>query len=80
MGGKSRPHRDSILDRPTRSSVAIPTELHTQKHKNVYCTEILVIAVSDKAAESDNCLLYVDKLRHMKECTFQTSYHKECST
>ena len=26
-GGKSRPHRDSILDRPTRSSVAIPTEL-----------------------------------------------------
>ena len=26
-GGKSRPHRDSIADRPTRSSVAIPTEL-----------------------------------------------------
>jgi len=26
-GGKSRPHRDSILDRPARSSVAIPTEL-----------------------------------------------------
>jgi len=26
-GGKSRPHRDSIPDRPTRSSVAIPTEL-----------------------------------------------------
>ena len=25
--GKSRPHRDSILDRPARSSVAIPTEL-----------------------------------------------------
>jgi len=25
--GKSRPHRDSIPDRPTRSSVAIPTEL-----------------------------------------------------
>ena len=26
-GGKSRPHWDSILDRPVRSSVAIPTEL-----------------------------------------------------
>jgi len=27
MGGKSYPHRDSIQDRPARSSVAIPTEL-----------------------------------------------------
>jgi len=26
-GGKSRPHRDSIPDRPARSTVAIPTEL-----------------------------------------------------
>ena len=26
-GRKSRPHRDSIPDRPARSSVAIPTEL-----------------------------------------------------
>jgi len=26
-GGKSRPRRDSIPDRPGRSSVAIPTEL-----------------------------------------------------
>ena len=26
-GGKSRPHRDSIPDRPALSSVAIPTEL-----------------------------------------------------
>jgi len=26
-GGKSRPHRDSIPDRPTRTSVSIPTEL-----------------------------------------------------
>jgi len=26
-GGKSRPHRDSIPERPARSSVAIPTEL-----------------------------------------------------
>ena len=27
-GGKTRPHRDSIPERPARSSVAIPTELH----------------------------------------------------
>jgi len=27
MGGKCRPHRDSMLDLPARSSVAIPTEL-----------------------------------------------------
>jgi hypothetical protein len=26
-GGKSRPHRDSIPDRPARSTFAIPTEL-----------------------------------------------------
>ena len=26
-GGKSRPHRDSIPDRPARSSVGVPTEL-----------------------------------------------------
>jgi len=26
-GGKSRPHRDSIPDRPARSSIAVPTEL-----------------------------------------------------
>ena len=26
-GGKSRPRRDSVPDRPARSSVAIPTEL-----------------------------------------------------
>ena len=32
--GKSRPHRDSIPDRPTRSSVAIPTEL-PDPHINV---------------------------------------------
>ena len=35
-GGKFRPHRDSIPDRPTRSSVAIPTELpgpHVTKSK-----------------------------------------------
>jgi hypothetical protein len=33
-GGRSRPHRDLIPDRPARSSVAIPTEL-PGKHINV---------------------------------------------
>jgi len=32
--GKSRPHRDSIPDRPARSSVAIPTELPSQIKDN----------------------------------------------
>ena len=37
-GGKSRPHRDSIPDRPARSSVAIPTELPGPHNKYVlYC-------------------------------------------
>jgi len=42
-GGNSRPHRDSIPDRPARSSVAIPTELpdphthtHTHTHTHIY--------------------------------------------
>ena len=46
-GGKSRPHRDSIPDRPARSSVAIPTELpgpqvHGENNKNVSesCSEM----------------------------------------
>jgi hypothetical protein len=32
MGGKSRPHRDSIPDLPALSSVAIPTELPGSHH------------------------------------------------
>ena len=39
--GKSHPHRDSIPERPARSSVAIPTELpgpHTHTHMyNLIC-------------------------------------------
>jgi len=37
-GGKSRPHRDSIPDRPARSSVAIPTELPGPQYKYKYPT------------------------------------------
>jgi hypothetical protein len=33
--GKSPPHRDSITDRPARSSVAIPTELPGSQIINV---------------------------------------------
>ena len=47
MGGKSRPHRDSISDRPARSSVAIPTELpgpycqqYNNNKKKVKCTPV----------------------------------------
>ena len=35
-GGKSRPHRDSIPDRPPRSSVAIPTELPGLQPDGIY--------------------------------------------
>jgi len=40
-GGKSRPHRDSIPDRPVRSSVAIPTELPAPLGKKIYSHEII---------------------------------------
>jgi len=45
-GGKSRPNRDSIPDRPARSSVAIPTELpgpHCTKDTTqlLNCSDIL---------------------------------------
>ena len=44
-GGKSRPHRDSIPNRPARSSVAIPTELPGPQTKYVlhYYSEIKYI-------------------------------------
>ena len=35
-GGKSSPHRDSIPDRPARSSVAIPTEPSDPRGNNWY--------------------------------------------
>ena len=53
-GGKSRPHRDSIPDRPARSSVAIPTELpgpHTfnvdnsLKDKKTSCIKVVKFIV-----------------------------------
>jgi len=39
--GKSRPHRDSIPDRPARSAVAIPTELPGPQ-KNTYTHYIYI--------------------------------------
>ena len=36
MDGKSCLHRDSITDRPARSSVAIPTELHAPLHTHTH--------------------------------------------
>jgi len=38
MAGKSRPHRDSIPDRPARSSVAMPTELQRSSNLQIYTT------------------------------------------
>ena len=45
-GGKSRPHRNSIPDRPARSSVAIPTELpdpHTNNYANLSHDTLFII-------------------------------------
>ena len=39
-GGKLRPHRDSIPDRPARSSVAIPTELPGPHFCKIYSRNI----------------------------------------
>jgi len=53
-GGKSRPHRDSIPDRPARSSVAIPTEL-PGPHRVIYSPQInftLVTIVYTKNIDS----------------------------
>jgi len=36
-GGKSCPHRDSIPDRPTSSSVALPTELSGPQAETYSC-------------------------------------------
>jgi len=47
--GKSRPHHDSIPDRPARSSVAIPTELpgpHNNNNNNKAISFILVTQMS----------------------------------
>jgi len=41
-GGKSRPHRVSIPDRPTRSSVAIPTTLPGPPMKHEQCWKCLI--------------------------------------
>jgi len=40
-GGKTRPHRDSIPDRPARSAVAIPTELPGPPSLIVICKIII---------------------------------------
>ena len=40
-GGKSRPHRDSIPDRPARSPVAIPTELPGLRSEAYYKLKML---------------------------------------
>jgi len=50
-GGKSRPHRDPIPDRPARSSVVIPTELpgpHSNTQVNKKNTGNIVLLTTKK--------------------------------
>ena len=46
-GGKSRPHRDWIPDRPARSSVAIPTELPSPRKRQVVWSNNAPFAQTD---------------------------------
>ena len=58
VAGISRPHRDSIPDRPARSSVAIPTELpdtHTHTHTHTHTP------THPKLLRRGTCLLVVCK-------------------
>jgi len=48
-GGKSRPHRDSIPDRPARSSVAIPTELPGPHSMTVIAVKTKDVCLKNRA-------------------------------
>jgi len=72
-GGKSRPHGDSIPDRPARSSVAIPTELpgphfiegEVIKKGNILCNfEIHILKLSTPSILSVNHLLLLQLNAH----------------
>ena len=72
-GGKSRPHRDSIPDRPVHSSVAIPTELpgpqmtgSTKRNLFIYVSKVYlslqlvrILFTSDKKAENTDKISFV---------------------
>ena len=62
-GGKSRPNRDSIPDRPARSSVAIPTELpdpHIQVISKAY------FPITSPITFYSSCLLVVQFVTNLK--------------
>jgi len=66
-GGKSRPQRDSIPDRPACSSVAIPTELpsphtHTHTHIYIYIYRVLVGTPEEKRSLGKPRLRWEDNL------------------
>ena len=58
--GKSRPHRDSIPDRPARSSVAIPTELPGPRIK--YISKLYL-------KDNDNYMFRLSFLSHLQVVT-----------
>ena len=65
--GKSRPHRDSIPQRPARSSVAIPTELPAPPHTHTYIYIYIYIYIYEK-------LLYlVVSVEWLKLCHYYVS-------
>ena len=63
--GKSRPHRDSIPERPARSSVAIPPELPGPHLKLLICHNIIYIYIYIPLY-TGNCRQYSVVMRHSK--------------
>jgi hypothetical protein len=53
--GKSRPHRDSIPDRPARSSVAIPTELPGPHNSHSKIIIIIIIIIGAHINSNNPC-------------------------
>ena len=47
-GGKSRPHRDSIPDRPARSSFAIPTELPGPPYSGLETQYLIEVEIEEE--------------------------------
>ena len=67
-GGKSRPHRDSIPDRPARSSFAIPTELPGPR--TLFCnTQNFCINDSDKHLKYTDCVVVFPLQKWLRERT-----------
>ena len=65
-GGKSRPHRDSIPDRPARRLVAIPTELPGPQFLMLYLIK-LQSRVIQKLYSLPNIIVILSPIAYLKK-------------